>query len=424
MNGIRQILAISGKELRVFWTDKGAFGVYFLLPALLSLFMVGLPAGAAGEEDGAGAESELRFNVYVVNLDEGGSGTEVVRALNGIEVLVARNISSVEDAAQKVQDGEGDAAVIIPADFSQKIQSYEPTTVQVVIDPTQPETAGIVTGIVNNVIDEFALWGEITYGVRAVLTEAGAFDTDDPAVVREVEAQTTGIIMTQLNKARQDPFIAVTSENLSGVETLSELEQILASVQPTFAVMFAFFIAGPISVSIFSEKENGSLRRLIAAPINRRTIIMGKMPAYMLIVFLQVLMIFVLGNFYGAPLGDSPLGLLLVTLALGLAVTGLGALLAAVARTGKQADTLALLLGFILAGIAGAIPVGTLRLAFRAEGLLGTLARLTPHGQALEGYFRIMAEGAGVIEVLVPVAILLAMTVLFYAIAFWRFKFE
>jgi ABC-2 type transport system permease protein len=408
----------------MFWTDKGAFGVYFLLPALLSLFMVGLPAQAAGEEDSGGAESALQFNVFVVNLDEGGSGAEVLRALRGIEVLAASNLPSAEEAAQMVADGEGDAAIIVPADFSQKIQSYEPTSVQVVIDPTQPETAGIVTGIVNNVIDEFALWGEINYGVRAVLTEAGALDMADPAVVQEVEAQTTGIIMTQLNKARQDPFIAVSSENLSGVETLTELEQILASVQPTFAVMFAFFIAGPISMSIFSEKENGSLRRLIAAPINRRTIIMGKMPAYMLVVFLQVLLIFILGNIYGVPLGNSPLGLLLVTLALGLAVTGLGALLAAVARTGKQADNLALLLGFVLAGIAGAIPVGTLRLAFRAEGLLGTLARLTPHGQALEGYFRIMADGAGVAEVLLPVAILLGMSVLFYAIAFWRFKFE
>ena len=45
-------------------------------------------------------------------------------------------------------------------------------------------------------------------------------------------------------------------------------------------------------------------------------------------------------------------------------------------------------------------------------GLLGTLARLTPHGQALEGYFRIMADGAGVAEVLVPVAILLGMSAL------------
>ena len=424
MNGIRQILAISGKELRMFWTDKGAFGVYFLLPALLSLFMVGLPAQAAWNEEGDGTESALQFNVLVVNLDEGGSGAEVVRTLSGIEVLTTSDLASAEEAAQMVQDGDGDAAIVVPADFSQRIQSYEPTTVQVIIDPTQPETAGIVTGIVNNVVDDFALWGEINHGVRAVLLEAGAFDETDPAVAREVEAQTTGIIMTQLNKARQDPFIAVSSENLSGVATLSELEQILASVQPTFAVMFAFFIAGPISTGIFAEKESGSLRRLIAAPVNRRTIILGKMPAYMLIVFLQVLLIFVLGNFYGTPLGNSPLGLLLVTLALGLAVTGLGALLAAVARTGKQADSLALLMGFILAGIAGAIPVGTLRLAFRSEGLLGTLARMTPHGQALEGYFRIMADGGGVAEVLVPVAILLGMSALFYAIAFWRFKFE
>ncbi len=422
MNTIHFTLAIAWKELQLIWKDKGALVILFLLPILLSTFLGGLPISAARSEGEEAATIE--FDVFLVNEDSGQYGEQVANTLDQVDVLNVTKLSSAERADQKMADREATAAIIIPADFSANIDAYEQAEIQVIVDPTQQESASQIVGIMNNVVDGVGLWGEISYGVHSFLESTGQLEGASPEAIRAVEAQSVGIIMTQLGEMREDPTIMVRSENLAGVETADQFEILLASFQPAFAVMFAFFLMGTISVSIFKEKEDGSFRRLLAAPIPRGVIIIGKMLAYMLIVGMQVLVMFIVGNLFGMPLGDSLPALLLITLALALAVTSLGMLLAALARNGKQADSLGMLLGFILAGVSGSIPTGGLMLAFRNEGILGTLARLTPHAHALEGYLRVLAEGAGVTDVLPQVGILLGMTILFYGVALWRFKFE
>jgi ABC-2 type transport system permease protein len=423
MKTIRDFLALSAKELRIFWTDKGTLAVLFLMPVLLSILLVGIQSRTAWSgDDGEGGDT-ITLNVVVVNEDIGEAGKQMADTLAEVDVLQVTEADSAGEAGRLVTEGEAAAAVIIPAGFSDNIAAYEPSEVRVIIDPTQPESAGIVTGIVNNVVDEYTLWGEISHGVGSLMAASGAVDQADPALVQQAQAQTTGVIMTQLNAARREPLIVVASENVAGEETENDVEFMVTTMQPTFAVMFAFFLAGTISMSLFAEKENGAMRRMLSSPIGRRTIVLGRMPAYMLVVALQVLLVFAVGSIFGMVIGESPLGLLLVTLALGLAVTGLGALLAAFARDGKQADSLSTLIAIVLAGISGAIPVGALHMAYRNEGFLGVLARLTPHAHALEGYVRIMAEGGGVVDVLVPVGILLAMSAIFYALAFWRFRY-
>ncbi len=82
----------------------------------------------------------------MVNQDAGTFGTEMAKVLHSIEQLQVTDYSDVSEAEQQVAKGEVNAVIIIPADFSQKIDGYEPTKVQVVIDPAEPEAANIVTG--------------------------------------------------------------------------------------------------------------------------------------------------------------------------------------------------------------------------------------------------------------------------------------
>jgi len=68
--------------------------------------------------------------------------------------------------------------------------------------------------------------------------------------------------------------------------------------------------------------------------------------------------------------------------------------------------------------------MGTRSLLTWTPGFAGTLARLTPQGNALTAYYSVMVENATLVQVLPEVGILLAMCVAFYAVAVWRFKFE
>ena len=61
---------------------------------------------------------------------------------------------------------------------------------------------------------------------------------------------------------------------------------------------------------------------------------------------------------------------------------------------------------------------------FRAGGIMGILSRLTPHGNAVDAFNRVMAEGASLAQVLPQIGILLAMGIVFAGIATSRFRFE
>jgi len=317
-----------------------------------------------------------------------------------------------------VADAQALAAIIIPADFSQKIAAYEPTQVQVIADPAQEIAAGIISGIMNQVLGEVQVVGEISYGIRSVFAASGVLDGVSPQMQRAAEAQSLGAIMTQLQTMRQNPTIAVRREDMAGVAA-AEPVNVFAYVVPNFAVMFSFFLVGVIAATLLREKEEGSFRRLIAAPIPRGTIITGKMLAYMLIVVLQVVVLFGVANLaYDMPLGNSPLGLLLLSVALAMSAAALGLLLATWAKTSSQADSLGTIIGFVLAGLGGCI------VSFSEGSFMSVVSRFTPHGHALTGFYGLLNGRFGVIDVLPQVGMLLGFTAVFFLIAMWQFKFE
>jgi len=188
--------------------------------------------------------------------------------------------------------------------------------------------------------------------------------------------------------------------------------------------MFVFFVVALAAGSLLTERESGAFRRLLAAPIPHWTIIAGKMLAYMLVVCVRVAVLFSVAHFaFHMPLGTSPLALIVVTIAVGLTAAALGMLVATIAKTPKQADNIGVLAALIMAGIGGALPTAWPPI-FRAEGFATTLSRLTPQAHAVEAYFSVMAENAGLAQVLPQVGILLAMAAAFFVIAARRFRFE
>ena len=420
MSAISHTLSVAWKEIQLISKDRGSLAVLFLLPLLFGSLYGGINLKMAGNGD----DPAILLDVCLVNEDAGIFGVEVAKALKGIDELQIETFDMVADAEQRVADGEATAAILIPPDFTQKINAYTPTAIEVIVDPAQPESASIVTGIMNQVVAEVTIWGEVQYGIRTILDESGMLADAGAEVRRAVEAQNLGVIMTRLNEMRRNPAIVVTSEDLEGAKIEGGITLFFALMFPGITVMFVFFTVGMSGASLLSEREAGTLRRLLAAPIPRGAIIAGKMLAYMLLVCLQVVVLFGVANIlFDMPLGKSPVALVLLTLALALVATALGMLVAALSGTAQQADNIGTVLGFVLAGIGGCIAMSQTPLT-RADGFMGVLSNLTPHGHALEGYYRLMAENATFVQILPEIGILLAMGVVFFLVARWRFRFE
>lgn len=412
-------LAVAWKEIQLITRDRGSLAVLFLLPLLLGTLIGGINLQVA-----QGEEAGILLDVCVVNEDSDVFGVQVANATRGIQQLNVKECGTASEAEQQVARGEVPAAIIIPENFTQDINTYVPVSIDVIIDPAQPQSTSIITGIMNQVVAEVTIWGEVQYGVRTVLSESGLLDRASPQEQRAVEAQNLGVIMTQINQMRENPTIAVVSEDMGGANVEGGIERFFAYLFPGLTVMFVFFIISMAGAALLSERETGTLRRLLAAPIPRGAIISGKILAYMVLACAQVVVLFGVANLLlGMPLGNSPLGLIILTIVVAFTATALGMLVAALARTAKEADNAGTILAFILAGIGGAIPLAAAPIA-RSGGLIGILSQLTPHAHAVEGYYRLMAENAAITQVLPQIGILIGMGVTFFLIAVWRFKFE
>jgi ABC-2 type transport system permease protein len=418
---IGNMLAVAWKDLLIVLKDKGALAVYFMLP-LLFASLLGIAFGGTGSD-----ETTIEIAVLLVNQDSGSYGQMLADGLKRAEVLVVEDLSdatlrstaSLAMADQRVASGDAPAALVIPADFSSKIDAGEPVEVTIIKDPTQQEAASIVAGITNQAMAEIGMLGELRYGIHAVLAQAPDYDQAPPELRQAVEAQTLGVIWTQVQQMRQNPVIAVQGEAVAGAEELQPWDPITYYI-PSFTVAFAFFLIGQMAATLLREKEEGTFRRLMSSPMPRGAVIGGKVLAYMGVVFLQVIVLFTVGYaLFKMPLGESPLGLLLLTVALALASASLGMLLGALCRTSQQADRLGMVLGFVLLALGGGImPL------FRAEGFIGIVSRLTPSAWGIEGYMGLVSDNWTLAQTAPNILALLGFAVVFFAVAVWRFKFD
>ncbi len=415
-------LAVAAKDLRIVFKDKGSLAVLFLLPLLFAVIF-GAPqhmsGSGGGSGEGLGGEPSFTASAQVVNQDSGPYGSQVVGALSAVRVLDLAHSDSVSEADRFVADGKVPAAIVIPADFSQRIDSGEATRIQIIADPAQAFLADMVTGIVNQAAAEIAVLGEIKLGIRTVLEQSGILKDAAPDLRRAAEAQTLGVVWTQVEQMRRNPLIEVRSENLIGEQAESSWN-VFSYYSPSFGVMFAFFLVGFVASSILQEREDGLLYRLVSSPIPAASIIAGKMLAYGAIAVLQMFMMFAVGSIaFGMPLGSSPLGLILITLALVAAATSMGMLVGALARSSSQADSLGVIIGIVLMLVGGCVfPL------FRAGGAIAAISYLTPHAHALSAYMGIMADGKTLAQVVPHILALIGFAGVFFGIAAWRFRFE
>lgn len=413
---IRNTLAVAWKDLLIVLKDKGVLAVYFLMP-LLFASLLGMAFG-----DVSRGEAEIEIDVLLVNQDTGSYGQMLTDGLKGAGMLVIEELADAAEADQRVADGDVPAAIIIPTDFSAGIDAGEPVEIPVIQDPTQSgayQAPDIVAGITERAAAEVGLLGELRYGIHAVLALSPDYDKAPPELVEAIEAQILGVMWTQVQQMRQDPVIAVKDEAVAGAEEVQTWNPI-SWYMPGFAVAFAFFLVGQMASSLLLEKEEGTFRRLLSSPMPRASIVSGKILAYMIIVFLQVIVLFTVGYaLFQMPLGESPLALVLLTLALASASASLGLLLGALSRTSRQAERVGQILGFVLLALGG-----TIYPLFLFGGLMATLSRLTPNAWAIEGYMRVMADGWTLAQVAPNILILFGFAAVFFVLAVWRFKFD
>lgn len=194
---------------------------------------------------------------------------------------------------------------------------------------------------------------------------------------------------------------------------------------PAWTLFGVFFISGLLASSILEEKKLGTFRRLLAAPVSRTGVLLGKLVPYLLLNLAQVAVMFTFGALvmplFGAPRLPipHPFVLAVISIAASLSATGLGLLLASLAKTTEQIGGLGTLLVLTMAALGGVmVPRAAMPDGMRSLGLT------TPHAWALAAYQKTLVGGAGLAEVVPEVGVLLGFALVFIAVAVWRFRWD
>ncbi|MGB7572553.1 MAG: ABC transporter permease [Thermodesulfobacteriota bacterium] len=418
---LKQIFALTWKDLKVFFKDRGAVVLIFVQPFMFILVMSYALSGIFRTGD-------RPILILAVNQDKGTQAAAVLRQLGemksfAVETTWQGQPLTQQKAEQLIIKGKRNLALIFPPDFSTvleqnpAIRERRTTKVEFIVDPTtSSQLVEPIRGTLQGLLERTAFTAMVPKGVDYV------FDTLAPqAPTKEREnfrARAEGAMSGGLMEG-QTPVATVEQTSPPGMR-VKKLPDVFQQNVPGYTIYGIFWIVSLLAVSVLREKQEGTFRRLLVAPMGRMVMLAGKLMPYYLINIVQIaIMLGVSSLLFKMNLGHSPAGLVVVSLAAAATATGLGVLVAALGRTEAQIGGLTVLLLLTLSALGGCfVP------RFTMPDWLRTVGLITPHAWALDAYQDLLVRGYGLLEVLPKVGTLVAFALVFFTIGVWRFRFE
>jgi ABC-type multidrug transport system permease subunit len=187
---------------------------------------------------------------------------------------------------------------------------------------------------------------------------------------------------------------------------------------PSYLVMFTFFLVLTVGWLFVAERRQGTMKRLVVAPLTKGQILVGKMLPCLLLSLFQGFFLFGAGKLiFDMDWGAEPVWLLAVIPATSFAAIGLGMLVASLAHTETQVAIYGTLLVLILAILSGCL-MGDPGLWDNER--MQFLSRFTPHAWALDAYKQLLTNPNPEWEIVFEACgVLAGFGVAFLGLAWW-----
>lgn len=351
---MRAALLIAAKDLRQRLRDRSAIMVAVVVPLGLA-FVFNATLGGISTEGVAfryGVVDEDRSEISAVFVDE------VLPAVEEGGAIRVRSVPSDAEGRRSVEVGDLDALLVVPAGFGAAVEGSGAAEIRVVGDVDEPTAAQVARSIASTFVADLN-------AVRvAVATVADPHATDPAeldALVERAVAVPTPVDVVDVTATTKE--LDVTTYYAAGM-----------------AVFFLFFTVQFGVASLLDERKDGTLSRLLAAPIGRSAILGGKLLTSFVIGTLSMTTLIVATSLLlGADWGDW-IGVALLVLSGVLAATGVMSIVATLAKTSEQAGNWQSIIAVVLGMLGGVFfPIS------QAPGFLPTLSLVTPQAWFLRG---------------------------------------
>lgn len=352
------------KDLRLRVRDRSLFILGIITPLALA-FIFNLVFGAATDVE----QLDLRYGL--VDLDQTQVSRSLGQVLAGMEeegVLSLIEYSSQGDAAAAVAEGHIGAFLILEQGLGEAALSARPFTIRVVGEVDSPTTTQIASAIADQFGSGIAL-AQLSVATALELLEG----PPPPDVVAWGEEAVT-----------QDPVYVVSDRS-------AETRQLDATTffAAGMSVFFLFFTVQFGVGGLLEEEHLGTLARLLAAPMARHSVVVGKaILAFALGVVSMAVLVGATTLLMGASWG-SPAGVALLVCTGVLAAMGVMAIVAGVARSPEGAGNLGAVIAVFLGMLGGTFfPLG------QGDDLLARATLITPHAWFMRGLAEISGGAA------------------------------
>jgi ABC-2 type transport system permease protein len=367
LSSLRRLRAVASKEVRQLSRDRVTFGMIIGVPLMQMLLF------------GYAINFDVR-NVATVVQDQANTSMsrEFLAQLKATQVVHVEHVTdSSAELDRLMREGRASMAVVIPPDFERRLQSDDRPVVQILVDGSQPSLSGVAGGI----------------AAVPLLTRhgSGPYAGGKRMAPRRIEIRT-----------------------LYNPEKRTAVQIVPALIGVILSMTMVLFTSG----AIVRERERGNLELLIATPLGRLELMVGKLLPYVGIGLIQTTIVLMVGSaLFTVPVVGNLLDLYAATLMFIAASLGLGLLVSTLAQTQFQAFQLAfvtLLPSILLSGFL-----------FPFEGMpkvaqwIAQVLPLTHFNVMIRG---IMLRGAELTEVWPQVAKLGVFVAVMLTIAVARFK--
>ena len=435
-------IALLRKDLVLHFSNRRAVLMSLVAPILIAAFF--------GSLFGGSNSGPAQIPVVLTDLDQSELSARIVANLRGDPALLLSE-APAEQAQAQVRAGKQRAAILLPAGFgaqaSKALFGGAPKPEVVVFyDPSQamvlPMVKGLLAQHVMQPVSQSAFSGSspVVSELRTQMQQAGNLPDDRrQALVSMFDS----IARVQALPAPAAPAASEASAANSGGTTaannpagglgipfatrdeaaVSKLGAQYNSYAHSFAgmgVQFILLMGVEMGVGLLLMRRMGLWKRLRAAPLSRAHLLGSRIASCALIGLIIFALVYVVAvAFFGVRVSGSVPGFVAVLVAFALFTSSFGLMIAALGRTPDATRGLAILATLLMVMLGGAwVP------SFIFPPWLQQVSMWTPTHWAVEGLDAMTWRGLPLQAALLPVAALLAFTLLFSAVALARFQWE
>ena len=300
---LTRLLAVARKEVVQILRDARSLIIVVIMPGILVLLF------------GYGVNLDLKgLPVYVFDQDGSQQSQDLLKHFQASEYFhIARVVSGYPQLTRALDDGSAKMGIVIPWDFSERLRDGRPAQVQALVDGSDDNTANVLIGYSQAVVQGYSAQIEIDW-----LRERGL--QIQPAAM-SVETR------TWYNE---------------------DLESSAFIIPGVLALVMSVIGAFLTSLTIAREWERGTMEQLISTPVSAMEIMLGKLaPYFVLGMFDTIISALIAIYWFHVPFRGSWITLMVASAMFMVVVLSLGFFISVLAKSQFAASQIALLITFL-----------------------------------------------------------------------------